>query len=44
MRRHMKYVLLILALVMIGLGVWREEFLIVLRKATQVCFECIGIG
>ncbi len=44
MRRYMKYALLLLALVLIALGVWHEEFLIVLRKATQVCFECIGIG
>ena len=44
MRRYAKYALFVLALLLIALGIGREEFLTVLRKATQVCFECIGIG
>lgn len=25
-------------------GIWSEEFLIVLQKAVKICLECIGIG
>lgn len=29
---------------LIGLGIWRGEADVVLRKAVTLCLECIGIG
>ena len=37
-------VLIIFGAVLIALGVLREEPSEILRKATVVCLECIGIG
>ena len=28
----------------LGLGIWREEYAIVMSKAINICLECIGIG
>lgn len=28
----------------VALGIWRGEMAEVLRKATAICLECIGIG
>ena len=39
-----KYVILIVATVSICVGVGRNEPRVVLRKAANICFECIGIG
>ena len=39
-----KYVILIAAIVSICVGVGRNEPRVVLRKAANICFECIGIG
>ncbi|MBS5144170.1 MAG: hypothetical protein KHY89_01460 [Butyricicoccus pullicaecorum] len=36
--------LLALSAVMILYGAWNGEAAIVLRKATKICLECIGIG
>lgn len=36
--------LLILSALMILYGAWDGEAAIVLRKATKICLECIGIG
>ena len=36
--------ILVLALVFIGVGLLREEHLVVLKKAVNICLECIGIG
>lgn len=36
--------LLLLALGFIALGIWQGEAEIVLRKATTICMECIGLG
>ena len=32
------------SLVMIGLGVWRDETATVLNKGINLCLECVGIG
>ncbi|MGI6433443.1 MAG: CD1871A family CXXC motif-containing protein [Sphaerochaetaceae bacterium] len=37
-------IFLIAGLVFIGIGLARSEHLIVLRKATLLCMECIGLG
>jgi hypothetical protein len=40
-----KYILLAVALLFITSGVLlREEHRIVLRKAINICLECIGVG
>lgn len=39
-----KYVILIAAIISICVGVSRNEPKVVLRKAANICFECIGIG
>lgn len=36
--------LLLIGFAMIMLGIFREEPLAVLEKATRICLECIGIG
>ncbi|WP_428829577.1 CD1871A family CXXC motif-containing protein [Beduinella massiliensis] len=33
-----------LGLAFIGVGLFREEHLTVLKKAVAICLECIGIG
>lgn len=37
-------ILLVLSTVMILYGAWNGEAAIVLRKATKICLECIGVG
>lgn len=39
-----KYVLVLLAFLFIGIGILREEHFIVLQKAVKICLECIGVG
>ena len=41
---YVKYGLLIVSGVFIGLGLLREEHLVVLKKAVNICLECIGLG
>ena len=36
--------LLLLALIFIAIGIWREETATVLIKSINICLECIGIG
>ena len=36
--------LLLAAVLMIGLGIWRGEAATVLAKAIRLCMECVGIG
>jgi len=44
MRSVLPVVILLAGVVMMVLGVWRGELHDILRKATIVCLECIGIG
>ncbi len=47
MNKHVALVrsgLLALSGVLIGLGLLREENLMVVKKAVKICLECIGIG
>lgn len=39
-----RFFFLITSLSFLGIGIWNEEFLIVLQKAVKICLECIGIG
>jgi len=39
-----KYLLFTLSIVFITLGILREEMDIVLKKAINICLECIGVG
>ena len=36
--------LLVLGGMMIAVGIFRQEYEIVFRKAVRICMECIGIG
>lgn len=36
--------LLIIGVIFLSLGIWREEYTIVMSKAINICLECIGIG
>lgn len=38
------YVLVVLALAMMLYGAYRGETAIVLKKAINICLECVGIG
>lgn len=39
-----RYMVLVLAVALIGIGAARKEPRIVLKKAVNICLECIGIG
>ena len=43
-RQILSWLLLIAAICMIGFGILRYEQAIVLKKAINICLECIGIG
>lgn len=40
----MKYGILIMSVLFISAGIYRNEVRIVLQKAINICLECIGIG
>ena len=42
--RRVRFSVLTLALVFIGVGAARREYAEVLQKAVRICLECIGIG
>lgn len=41
---YFKYPLLILSMIFIFVGLLRQEHLVVLKKAVNICLECIGVG
>lgn len=43
-KSKLKFVILALAVLMMAYGILRGEAAVVLKKATAVCLECIGIG
>ena len=44
MRHYLKYVLIAVSLLFIAKGILREEHMVVLKKAVNICLECIGVG
>lgn len=42
--KYLKYAVLALAVVALGVGIYRGDMMAVLRKAAAICMECIGIG
>ena len=32
------------AILLMGIGVWRNEAAVVLSKGINICLECVGIG
>lgn len=43
-RNKVALMLIAAAVIFIILGVWREEYMTVIKKAVNICLECIGIG
>ncbi|WP_252100482.1 CD1871A family CXXC motif-containing protein [Geosporobacter ferrireducens] len=41
---YSKYGLFITSILFITFGVLRQEHWVVLKKAINICFECIGLG
>ena len=39
-----RYILLADALVLLGIGIMQKEYMIVFKKAVNICLECIGVG
>lgn len=33
-----------LSIILISIGIFREEYTVVFRKAVNICLECIGVG
>ncbi len=44
MKNRLKYILLFLSFAFMAVGTYRGEVLEVLKKAINICLECIGIG
>ena len=42
--RKLSVFFLTIAVVMIGIGIWRDEAATVLSKGINICLECVGIG
>lgn len=42
--RHVRMVILTLAVLFISVGIMEQEYLDVFEKAVRICLECIGIG
>lgn len=43
-RNKIALILIAVSIVFIFLGVWRDEYMTVIKKAVNICLECIGIG
>lgn len=43
-KNRFAFALILIAVCMIAFGVWKEETAVVLRKAVNICMECIGLG
>jgi hypothetical protein len=44
LKKNIRGVVLAASLVFIAVGIIRREHLVVLKKAVNICLECIGIG
>ncbi len=42
--RIIRIIVLILGAAFLGVGIYTGDFVGVFRKATKICYECIGIG
>jgi hypothetical protein len=43
-RKIIGILVIIIAFVMVGIGIFRNEVTDVFNKAIRICLECIGIG
>jgi len=43
-KAFLQFSLLLIGLLFLILGIWRDETLLILSKAIHVCLECVGIG
>ena len=41
---HLQLAIIALGVVLLVIGIQRGELSLILRKAINICFECIGIG
>lgn len=42
--KYDKFIILALSLLFVGIGIQRQENLVVFKKAVNICLECIGVG
>lgn len=42
--KWIRYGILVVSLLLIAIGIWKQEYQEVMKKAIQVCLSCIGIG
>lgn len=43
-RNRVAFALILISIIFLAIGVWRGEMETVIRKATNICMECIGLG
>lgn len=44
LQKNLKHIVFVMSILFIGIGILREEQLVVLNKAINICLECIGVG
>ena len=44
MKKVMRIFGFIVSVLFIGIGIYRQEVGVVLKKAINICLECIGVG
>lgn len=44
MKRLRSVIALLLAITLIAIGIYNDQFQSVLTKASKICLECVGIG